>query len=186
MTSSLVSLNGANVDVPPAEPVCGFSVTQHAPLTLGKSPRTDYKLPCSPSVSPRSVWSKLDRDLTRALDAPIWSRITANPDHKNRHVISCVEATLGTTARAIPRTWVRSGVFHNTIGETSLMRDQMGHDLSENDLRLPHGRFAPLGCKWSCSVAQTAEDGRMRPDPPGRKPSRFPNKTPRAGPGPPH
>ena len=27
MTSSLVSLNGANVDVPPAEPVCGFSVT---------------------------------------------------------------------------------------------------------------------------------------------------------------
>ena len=84
------------------------------------------------------------------------------------------------------RAWVRSGGFHNTTGKTSLMCDQMGHHLSENDLRLPQGRKAPRKYKWSDSAAQTAEHGRMRPDPSGRKPSRFPNQTPRAGPGPSH
>ena len=83
-------------------------------------------------------------------------------------------------------TWVMSGVFHNTTGGTSLMCDQMGHRLSENDHRLPQGRKASRKYKWSDSVAQTAEHDRMRPDPSGRKPSRFPNKTPRAGPGPSH
>ena len=137
-------------------------------------------------VSPQSVRSKVDRDPTRALDVPIWSRITANPDIKNRGAESRAGATPGPVARDTLSTWAGSEGFHNTTGETSLMRDQMGHYLSENDLRLPEECKAPLEYKWSDHVAQTAEDGRMGPDPMGRKPSRFPNKTPRAGPGPAH
>ena len=136
--------------------------------------------------SPQSVRSKVDRDPTPTLDAPIWSRITANPDIKNRGAASRAGATPGRAARRTLRTWVRSGVFHNTTGETSLMRDQVGHHLLENDLRLPKECKAPLVLKWSHGVAQTADQVRMGPDPSGRKPSRFPNKTPRAGPGPPH
>ena len=89
-------------------------------------------------------------------------------------------------ARHTLHTWVGSGVFHNTTGETSPMRDQMGHHLYEKDLRWPKECKAPLKYKWSDHVAQAAEDGRMGPDPMGRKPSRFPNKTLRAGPGPTH
>ena len=78
------------------------------------------------------------------------------------------------------------GVFHNTTDRMLRMGNIGTHSLYKNDLRLPNGRKAPLGTKWTHSVAQTAEHGRMRPDPAERKPSRFPNKTPRAGPGPAH
>ena len=106
-------------------------------MTVEKSPQTDYNPPCSPSASPRSVWSKLDRDLTRALDVPIWSRITANPDIKNRGAESRAGATPGPVARDTLSTWAGSEGFHNTTGETSLMRDQVGHHLLENNLRWP-------------------------------------------------
>ena len=172
--------------VPPAEPVCGSCAGPDAPSTLEKRPQINPTPPRALDGSPQSAESEPDHSRTPTLDVPIWSRITTSPDIQNRHVISRAGATLGTTARPTLHTWVRSGVFHNTTGETSLMRDQMGHHLSENDLRLPHGRFAPRKYKWSDGVAQTAEHGRMRPDPSGRKPSRFPNKTPRAGPGPAH
>ena len=125
--------------------------------------------------------SKSDRDLKVALDVPIWSQITTSANITNRHVKYGVRATHDRSARRTLRTWVRSGVFHNTTGGISLMRDQMGHHLSENDLRLPNECKAPLVHKWSHGVAQTAYQVRMRLDPSERKPSRFPNKTPRAG-----
>ena len=135
---------------------------------------------------PQSVRSKVDRDPTPTLDAPIWSRITANPDIKNRGVISRAGATPGQVARPIPRTWVRSGVFHNTSDETSMVRAPGGRYPSEKVLGLPEGRKAPIAYKWSHSVARLANHVRMRPDPSDRKPSRFPNKTARPVPGPPH
>ena len=97
-----------------------------------------------------------------------------------------MRATLGQSARRTLCTRVQMRVFHNTAGETSLMRAQMGHYLYKNDLRLPKARKPAIGNKWTHGVAQTAEYGRMGPDPSGRKPSRFTNRTPRVGPGPSH
>ena len=119
-------------------------------------------------------------------DTPIWSQITTSPDIQNRGVLSCVKATVDTTARHTLRTWVMSGVFHNTNHETAQMRAPMGHYLTENDLRLPNECKTALVLKWSHSVAQAAEQGREAPDPSVCKPSRFPNKTARAVPGPYH
>ncbi len=119
-------------------------------------------------------------------DTPIWSQITTNPYTTNRHVKYSAEATSGPGAWDPLGTWTRFGVFHNTTGKTLQMGIVGTHSLYKNDLRLPKGCKAPLGYKWSDGVAQTAEHGRMRPDPSMRKPSRFPNKTPRAGPGPAH
>ena len=48
----------------------------------------------------------------------IWSQITTNPDIQNRHVKYGAEATLGRGAWRTLRTWVMSGVFHNTTGKT--------------------------------------------------------------------
>jgi len=72
-------------------------------------------------------------------DTPIWSQITTSPDIQNRGVKYGMRATLGTTARRTLRTWVMSGVFHNTNHETAQMRGPMGHYLTEHDLRLPNG-----------------------------------------------
>jgi hypothetical protein len=96
------------------------------------------------------------------------------------------EATSGPGARDPLDTWVKSGVFHNTTGKTLQMGIIGTHSLYKNGLRLPKGCKAPLGPKWSDGVAHTAEHCRMPLDPSGRKPSRFPNKTPWAGPGPAH
>ena len=96
------------------------------------------------------------------------------------------EATSGPGARDPLGTRVRFGVFHNTTGKTLQMGIVGTHSLYKNDLKLPLARKPGREYKWSDGVAQTAEHGRMRPDPSGRKPSRFPNKTPRAGPGPAH
>ena len=172
--------------VPPAEPVCGSCAGSHVMLTLEKWPHINHTPPRALGGFYQSAGSKADSDPKATPDVPIWSRITTSANIANLRVEYGVRGTPGRRARDTLRTWVRSGVFHNTTGETSPMRDQMGHHLSENDLRLPQGRKASRKDKWSCSVAQTAEHGRMRPDPSGRKPSRFPNKTPRAGPGPSH
>ena len=51
-------------------------------------------------------------------DTPIWSQITTNPDIQNRDVKNGAEVTPGRGARRTLRTWVKSGVFHNTTGKT--------------------------------------------------------------------
>ena len=62
------SIEVVNVSVPPAESVCGSCVGSHVSLTLGKWSHIDQKPPHVQSMSPRSVISKIDRDLTPTLD----------------------------------------------------------------------------------------------------------------------
>ena len=104
--------------VPPAESVCGVSVSSHVPLTLEKRSQIDHTPPRVLGESSQSVRSKVACDPKATLNVPVWSQITASPDIKNRHAISHVKATLGTTARRTLRTWVKSGVFHNTMDKT--------------------------------------------------------------------
>ena len=120
------------------------------------------------------------------LDVFIWSQITTSANTTNLHVKYSAEATSGPGVRDPLYTCVRFGVFHNTTERMLRMGIIGAHSLYKNDLRLPLARKPGREYKWSDGVAHTAEHCRMPLDPSGRKPSRFPNKTPRAGPGPAH
>ena len=81
--------------VPPAESVCGVSVSSHFPLTLEKLPQINHTPPRALCGSPQSVRSKSDRDLTTGLGC---THLVTNHDQREYH-----ESARGIRRASLPR-----------------------------------------------------------------------------------